>query len=659
MAVLAILAFVGAASFTARVAERDRGQVLAGWWPAAGSRGSGTERGRALGLLAAVAVPVVFVGYFASGSGFFWDDLVNFRQAQVQGLSLHYLMQPTSAHFAPGHRLGDLLLQTFFPMNFPVALGLMLVGFAASLVMFHRFLAQLFGPGRGPLLLTLAFGASTMHVGSLNWWASGLDRLPATILTFVSMAAYVRYFRTASRRSLALSVGALVVALLFYVKPVFVPLYLILMRVLLLEPHEPLRVTLAAAAREWRVWLLYLAPAALYAVIYTRSYTTRQTPSFGLMIHYVALAWGQVVAPGLLGIYIPKHTGHTLAAVVVAGVQVVLAAGLIWTVRRNPCAWRAWAFFAVGFLANAVVVGLTRVGLFGPKFIAYVLYYHLEASFLFYIALGAVLLPVRATRAEAAPPRQGATWPDVPVVPVLVAALAAYLAFGWWGAANFRHEYTWFGSTARAYTTKARTGLEAARAGRPTLALVDGTVPYRVVPDLAGFYNSQSEILPLLDSHLSFDAGRGDLFEVTDDATVRPVTFRPAAGGDARALLQTASVAVVGAGSVTANDRGVCVMAGKANTLIGFAPPAPLIGDSWYLSLEMWSSSDSPFSIISQEPGSEKQGPTRAAPLDGGRPWSQRVFPLATTRLQSVILVLVPGSDICVGRIEVGRLLAR
>jgi hypothetical protein len=241
----------------------------------------------------------------------------------------------------------------------------------------------------------------------------------------------------------------------------------------------------------------------------------------------------------------------------------------------------------------------------------------------------------------------------------LVAALAAYLAFGWWGATNFRHEYTWFGATARAYTTKARDGLKAARAGRPTLALVDGTVPYRVVPDLAGFYNSQSEILPLLDSHLSFDAAPGDLFEVTDDATVRPVTFRPVSGGDARTLLNNASLAVVGASTVTANDRGVCVTSGKANTLIGFAPPAPLVGDAWYLSLEMWSSSGRPFSIISQEPGSEKQGPTRAASLGGGRPWSARVFPLSTTHLQSVILVLVPGADICVGRFEVGRLLAR
>jgi hypothetical protein len=657
MVVIAVAALLAAGSLTGYLIHRD------GWGSAHSASTtpicnwrSPPSLVRLLTLVSVVVVPVVSVGYFTSTSGFYWDDLVNFRQAQTQGLSLAYLLQPTSAHFAPGHRLGDWLLQEFFPMNFGVAQALMLAGFAAVLVMFHRLLAQLFGPGPGPLLLTLVFGASTVHVGTLHWWASGLDRLPATLLTFVSLLGYLRFFRTGSRRSLALSVTALVFSLLFYVKPALVPLYLVLMRVLLLEPRRSVRESLHAATREWRIWLLYLIPVAVFAVLYVRNYSTAQDPSLTLLARYLSFSWFQVVVPGFFGVYIPKSTPPGVAVIVSMGLQAVLVAFVIWSVRRVAGAWRAWAFFAITFLVNAALVGLTRVGLFGPKFIAYLLYYHLEAIYLFCITLGAVLLSVRVREPQrpmtSRPPqwlRHGRR--------VLAIGMTTYLALSWWGASRVRQEYTWFGAPARQYMETVDDGLRQIRQGSQPLRLVDGTVPYQVAPPP---YNSQSDILPLLDEGLSFDAISTDLFEVGGDGTVSPVTFRAEAGGDAATLLHGGSLGLLRVARTSETESALCVAARDQETAFIVLPlTTPLEGDRWHLALDLTSGGDGALALIAERVDGGRNPDPRVVRLSERPQRVRHLFPVDETSLQRLVLVLGEGTDICIGTLQVGRLLPR
>jgi hypothetical protein len=53
-------------------------------------------------------------------------------------------------------------------------------------------------------------------------------------------------------------------ALLFSEKGVLIPVWLVLMRVLLLDPDVPLRTSIRRVAGEWRVWTLYAIPLAVY-----------------------------------------------------------------------------------------------------------------------------------------------------------------------------------------------------------------------------------------------------------------------------------------------------------------------------------------------------------------------------------------------------------
>src|SRR5262249_12974206 len=149
---------------------------------------------------------------------------------------------------------------------------IVLVGFGVALLLFHRILAELIRPGWAPIVLTLLFAASVVNVGVTQWWASGMDRIPATIGSFISILGYLRYHKTGSKKWLALSLAALGLSFLFYIKPVFVPLYLVLIRVLLLEPERSLKDTIAGALEEWRTWLLYFAITAVFGFVYVKLY---------------------------------------------------------------------------------------------------------------------------------------------------------------------------------------------------------------------------------------------------------------------------------------------------------------------------------------------------------------------------------------------------
>ncbi|HEX3622282.1 MAG TPA: hypothetical protein VHT97_08210 [Acidimicrobiales bacterium] len=601
-------------------------------------------------LAAAIVLPVVALGYFTSTSGFLWDDFKNLRQAQVRGLSAGYLFAGTSGHFAPGHRLGDWFLERLFPFNFAAAEVILLLGFAVTLLLFHRLLAELYGPGPGPVVLTFLYGASIVHVGVIQWWSSGLDRVPATIFTFVSMIAYLRFFKTRSPRALAVSVGAMVLALLFYIKPVFIPLYLILLRVLLLEPERSLADTCRDAVREWRTWALYAAPVAVYLVIYVTYYKDAvSTPSVGVLWRYLSTLWLRVVGPGFFDLYLGKGSRSTATTAAIVLVQLVIVAGVVWTVARRRGSGRAWAFFALAFAANALVVGLTRIGTFSPETIAYTVYYNLEASYLFVLALGAVVLRWHPL---------GAPLPVRRIVPALVGAcVAAYAVLGAFGAGELSSGGVWFGRQARNYEDRLQAGVARLPAPADGRAFVVDAVPNVVMPSFLAPYNVTSEVFPVIDDRFTFDVTGRPLYDVGPDGTPRPVTYTSAGGGDAVALLQAASLGV-DPPTAAIVDGAVCVTSAAATTVIGFSPPAPITGGPLYAALRYSSQTQPLLAMATQPPGNGPPSTPEVVKLARGGDQTN-LFSLHVDSLRALYLVLEAHSKLCIRRIEVGRVAPR
>jgi hypothetical protein len=611
---------------------------------------------RLLLLLGAVAVPLIVTAYFNRKSGFTWDDIKNLRQAQVDGLSWRYLVAPTSGHWAPGHRFGDWVQQAFFGYNFAASQAMLLAGFAVTLLLFHRIVVELSRPGKGPILLTLLYGASYIHAGIIQWWAAGLDRVPATVFIFLSILAYLRFFKTHSWAWLAVSLLAIPLGFLFFIKAVFVPVYVVAIRVLLLEPGRPLGETLREAVGEWKVWLAYAVFTAIPLYNYISKYPTHlnDTPDLGTFAEYLSILWFRVVAPSFFGVFIPRANVTTEIVVAVAVVVQVVVVGLVvWTLWKFPGAWRGWAFFLIGFAANAIVVGLTRVGVFEPEVMAY--YFNLEVVYLFFLAMGAIFLRRRSGPAPPAPRRPPRF--ASPVYPRLLAAgVVAYVALNASGAHQINDYKVWTGAQARVYTDNIAADLRQIRDAGRAPALVDSVVPQTVVPTILAPYNSLSEVVPLFDEEVTFDPEGRDLFAVTSDGNLRAVTREVEFGGEVQRLMGGGSVALHAVTS-RPDERGTCFTTGSTVGVVAVTLPGPLTGEDLYFEMRYSTAAPSTFALIPEPAGGVVAGQfkTRVLTLPPGRDRAG-VFPVPEPSLQRMVLAIGPRGEVCLSRLALGRL---
>ena len=191
-------------------------------------------------VLLVVAAGLVLQGVLASGSFFTGDDWLHIVRAHdlVASGGLpdeHYLGTAAFIHYAPGLRLGYWALEKLAPLDWAAGQTALLALFAGSILLLHRIFGQLYGERHSNLLLLLLFATSILLVTSFLWFADGLHKLPSTFLSLLAIDTYLVYWRTRSKAALAVSVAAVSLGSLFYVKALLVPLYLVLIRVLFLE----------------------------------------------------------------------------------------------------------------------------------------------------------------------------------------------------------------------------------------------------------------------------------------------------------------------------------------------------------------------------------------------------------------------------------------
>ncbi|MBW3641298.1 MAG: hypothetical protein KY447_00125 [Actinobacteria bacterium] len=614
--------------------------------------GQGTSSSLAGAAVALAAV--AWVAFYTLTSFFFFDDYIYFREAQSQGLSIGFLLQPLNLHLAPGHRIADWALQTLAPLDFGVAQALLLACLGGSVLVVFRILTTLFEPGLGSLALTFLYGTSVVHVGVTQWWSAGLQSLPSGLLSLVCILTWLHFVRTGSRRAIAVSVLSLAAALLFYVKPVLVPLYLVLLRVLVVEPDRSLRASVVETAREWRTWLLYLAPVTLYALVYVGAYwQPSSTPSLGLLAEFLTISWQRVFVPSVLGFSLAPGSqaggGETPA---LAGQLVVLAIMAV-TIARSRRAWRGWAFLVVAFMANALLVGVPRIADWGTG-IAYFYRYYPEVTFIVPIALGAVFLRVR---------KPGSTDGDVELrsfrrhLPartyVLVVALAAHLIVASATAEEISDASP--GRQAKPYIDNVRSDLARLDEAGIRPAIVDGVVPDFVVASWAvygpPFQNRHSEVLSLIDPTLRFDRADGPLFEVADDGRLTPVALVPVAGGWAPRLFQEGTLRTSGTTTEGSGD-GLCVRASGSTTPVELRPSSPLSGENWYLVLQV--RTQQPLSVSVDRGSGYGSIPDHVVAVEDAA--GDRLVKLGGPHLQGVRIDVPTSSSVCFGRLEIGLL---
>ena len=219
-------------------------------------------------LAVLVVLPVALMWRFASPSYFFWDDIENLYWAHNSHLGWSYAFGEAIGHLSPAYRLTYLALDRVAPMNFGAALALLVACQAVSAVLLQRILTLVFGRAWWTYALALAWAVSVVYLAAFAWLAAGLHSIPAITATLASIHGYLCSRTTGRRAWLVWSLVAMCIGLAFYEKAVLIPVYLVLMRVLLLDPAARLRDSLESIRDEWRVWLVYATIVVVYLLVY-------------------------------------------------------------------------------------------------------------------------------------------------------------------------------------------------------------------------------------------------------------------------------------------------------------------------------------------------------------------------------------------------------
>jgi hypothetical protein len=516
--------------------EPDDVATTAGGSPASPARGFFARHADGLAVLAVLFVSLASAAWFTRSFYYFQDDFMFIRQAQISSLSLTYLRGSLFQHFSPVSRLLDYVLAHWFHSSVAAAHTIELVLLAASVLAFSWAIGELVGRHWWRHLLTLGFAESLALVHLLGWWTATANILPATLFGLLTVASFLRYRRVGSRGWIVISLLSYGLSLCTHEQSWLVVGYLILFDLLVLAPGGRVR---GAVVRMWReawIWIgfILLTAAAMtnYFVFYYAPLKPRAT--IGELIRYAGIQFSQAFAPTAIGLR-PLTTGwtNTAALIIDSLVFVVIIAVSIY---RRPRAWRVWVVFAVGFLANSIMIGANRVGFFGVDF-GEQLYYLQAPAYLFLLCVGAAFSLDKSgalynTREEVTSrPRTPAHHRRRSQRVRTLWAAAGVAAIGLYAVAfvtsattmNAKDQSNLESATSRSYFTTLLGQIAAVSGRGGQVSVLDTAVPLGIVSPAFDPYNQLLNALPVVGSDAAVDQPGHATFEVTPNGSLQPL----------------------------------------------------------------------------------------------------------------------------------------
>jgi hypothetical protein len=420
------------------------------------------------------------------------------------------------------------------------------------------------------------------------------------------------------------SVVAFAVGVLFSFSALFVPLYLVLLVLLVLDRRPPLRT--------WIPYGIVVVAAVVAYVAWVHADLRLSGPVD--VARYVVDAWAVVFVPAFVGFSTPL--GHLPLRWVVAAVafQAALAA-LVVATRAH---WRAWAFLVVAVLANLVFVGLTRVNGASPELIAHGFRYLADVNFLFPLALGLACREVTVR------------WPPLPA-----AALGVVLGLTFVGNGVVSGPTAWFGPSAARYAARLRAGVEEVR--RTGGAVLDGQVPEYVVPAAFGPYNRLSEVVPLFDRHVTVGRRAGAVWQVEATGQVEPVTLVSRTGGRAVDLQRAKRLFVVRSAATSSVQGDLCVRSGADAAVLAWALQPALPSADWHLTVESTTPISTGGAVFVYRGGAWTAAHDPYLALGAGTQVS--TVDLGGPQLEDLLIELPARKTVCIGALNIDQLIPR
>lgn len=360
-----------------------------------------------------IALQALIRGYVKLGGWFVADDMSFIGRAEhLPFLSREYLLEGWNGHFMPGSFALVRALNALWPVNYvPVAVVDLLLQ-ATAAVLAYRLLVALFGR-RPAILVPLAiYLFSPITLPAFLWWAAALNQLPGQIAMIGALLLQVRYHRTGRTSDGVLGALAVLAGLLFSEKVLLVVPCVFAMTLLFFTAGRPPVRLRRAVVDHWRVWVAYLLVVVPYAVYYVTQIPSPvgRSVSTVVAVQTVGTALTHAVLPALFGgplrwqqIGVGGVADPNPAFLVATA---VVSALIVWfSIVRRQRAVLAWVIVAGYWLANAILLGVTRASYVGP-IIGAEYRYSTDVCVIFAVFGAAAFLPLReGTFAKGAPQR--------------------------------------------------------------------------------------------------------------------------------------------------------------------------------------------------------------------------------------------------------------
>jgi hypothetical protein len=326
--------------------------------------------------LVLIAASLLWKGVFLSHYFYRQDDFAAFDTGLKSGLSWSFLTHIDSGHMFPGVYLISWVLARAALYNWAAGVTVELVLIAGASVAAWRVLRTLMG-NRPALLIPLIFYLfAPLAFPTDSWWITAIEAVPLQIALFMALNSHLHYVWTGRLKHAVASAAWQFFGLFFFEKAVLIPVLLFVVTVGFLTNRRGRAGLRATVVRLWRGWVLYLALAFAYAVVFLAALSnstvhTGPPSSLHAFDAFASRLIFDTLLPGSLGG--PWHWYHTvnsagafaappsdLSWLSLVVVLAIIAASIL-TRRR---AWRAWTILAGWVvLADMVPVAIGRLGL--------------------------------------------------------------------------------------------------------------------------------------------------------------------------------------------------------------------------------------------------------------------------------------------------------
>jgi hypothetical protein len=438
------------------------------------------------------------------------DDFSTFYLARKRSLIEHAFM-PIGVHVVPLQRASSYLIYKLFPLNFRVALFVLLSFHVGTLLYLYRTLEALKATQLNQVLL-FVYAANVYFFAALGWWSSGILRFPYIFFAVGSMYHYLQFRKSSAPRQLLAVALFFLLGLGFYAKGFLIPAYLLGLEVCLLR----------GTPRPQLLRNLYILSALALAsvLLYQSGQTLVSAEHTGLNLDWDHLKDFEKLSLSVFsqGLLTFVYVGHrTVTDYVVRSVWTLF---FLYTVIKRPRNLLVWCVGLGLVTLNILVVGISprgsRLGL-----LVFTHRYYFELTFLAVVFLGLILQDL---------PRPRLT--DLltkPTVRRAVSALGAivilgYALFSYSHAKELLERDYAKGSQVKEYVDNLKTSIEELNLDPSEgLALVDGRVPRYILGVRWGELGAYSRFLEIFDIRVSPPKQNAPLYRITDHGKIERV----------------------------------------------------------------------------------------------------------------------------------------